>query len=298
MFLSYQYFEELSASQRDEVLELITAASILDATPPIAENVLLALRYGREKNDRHIIAYLDGEIAGYAHIDPTDLVEGPSAELVVHPNFRSQGIGGGLLDEVRCHVEDSLRLWSHGDSESAQHLAQEHGFHKVRTVIQMRRSLIEPIPQPDPTFTIRPFTASDADAWIELNNRAFIGHPEQSGWTRKDLEIRASEEWFKPEGFLLAEREGKLIAFCWTKIHNLNPVGEIYIMAVDPDLQGAGVGRQILIAGLHYLRSQTHSAMLYVDAENLAPQKLYKELGFTEWGRDVLYKVNNLTFTI
>ena len=296
--VTYQYCEELSPAQRDEVLALITAASNVDETPPIAENVLLALRYGSEKNDRHLIALHDGRIVGYAHIDPTDLVEGPSTELVVHPDFRSRGIGGGLLDEVRTHVADSLRLWSHGDSESAQQLAREHDFHKVRTVIQMRRSLIEPIPHIDPAFTVRPFTPSDADAWVALNNRAFKGHPEQSGWTRKDLEIRTSEEWFKPEGFLLAEREGKIVAFCWTKLHKLNHVGEIYIMAVDPAFQGEGIGKQILIAGLLYLRTQIHSAMLYVDAENTAPQKLYKELGFTEWGRDVLYKVNKFNYNI
>ena len=296
--IEYRYYEELNAAQREEVLELITAASNVDETPPIAENVLLALRYGSEKNDRHLIATQDGQIAGYAHIDPTDLVEGPSTELVVHPDFRSQGIGGGLLDEVRKYTEDSLRLWSHGDSESAQQLAREHDFHKVRTVIQMRRSLIEPIPHADSAFTVRPFTPADADAWVALNNRAFEGHPEQSGWTTKDLEIRMAEEWFRPEGFLVAERDGKLFAFCWTKIHSLNPVGEIYIMAVDPDMHGAGIGRQILIAGLQYLRSQIHSAMLYVDAENLVAQKLYKELGFTEWGRDVLYKINKLSFAI
>jgi len=296
--IAYHYVEELSAAQREEILNLITSASAVDETPPIAENVLLALRYGSEKNDRHLIAFLDGQIVGYAHIDPTDLVEGPSTELVVHPDFRSQGIGGGLLDEVRKHTADSLRLWSHGDSSSAQELARQHDFHKVRTVIQMRRSLLEPIPHQEPSFTVRPFAQSDAETWIELNNRAFAGHPEQSGWTLKDLEIRASEEWFRPEGFLVAEREGKLIAFCWTKIHSLNPVGEIYIMAVDPSLHGEGIGRQILIAGLHYLRSQIHSAMLYVDAENEAAQKLYKELGFTEWGRDVLYKINKLSFAI
>ena len=296
--VQYHYIEELSAAQRKEVLELITAASNVDETPPIAENVLLALRYGSEKKDRHLIATLDNHIAGYAHIDPTDLVEGPSTELVVHPDFRSQGIGGGLLDEVRKHTADSLRLWSHGDSESAQELARQHDFHKVRTVIQMRRSLIEPIPQQDPSFTVRPFAPSDAPAWIELNNRAFQGHPEQSGWSQKDLEIRTSEEWYQAEGFLVAERDGALIAFCWTKIHSLNPVGEIYIMAVDPRLQGEGIGRKILIAGLHYLRTQIHSAMLYVDAENIVAQRLYKELGFTEWGCDVLYKINKLSFTI
>jgi mycothiol synthase len=289
--VEYRYVEELTQSQRDEVLSLIAAASNVDETPAIAENVLLALRYGSEKNDRHLLACDGGVIAGYAHIDPTDLVEGPSTELVVHPDFRGRGVGGALLGEVRKHTADSLRLWSHGDSAAARSLAIRHNFTKVRTVIQMRRSLMEPIPHSQ--IATRAFTPADKSAWVELNNRAFEGHPEQSGWTLKDLEIRLAEEWFDPSGLLIAEQDGELKAFCWTKIHSLNPVGEIYIMAVDPSMQRKGLGREMVIAGLHYIRGRAiQSAMLYVDAENTAAQELYKSLGFTDWGRDLLYKVN------
>ena len=288
--IEYRYLEELEKSQRDEVLALISSASNVDETPAIAENVLLALRYDSEKNDRHLLAYDGARIAAYAHIDPTDLVEGPSTELVVHPDFRDRGIGGALLAQVRKHTSDSLRLWSHGDTSAAQALAAHHNFAKVRTVIQMRRSLMEPIPLS--RISTRAFRAGDKSAWVELNNRAFAGHPEQSGWTLKDLEIRLTEEWFEPAGLLIAEQNEAMVAFCWTKIHSLNPVGEIYIMAVDPLKQRQGLGREMVIAGLHHIRAKSiQSAMLYVDAENTAAQELYRSLGFTDWGRDILYKV-------
>ena len=48
----------------------------------------------------------------------------------------------------------------------------------------------------------------------------------------------------------------------------------------------------MVIAGLHHIRAKSiQSAMLYVDAENTAAQELYRSLGFTDWGRDILYKV-------
>jgi ribosomal protein S18 acetylase RimI-like enzyme len=34
------------------------------------------------------------------------------------------------------------------------------------------------------------------------------------------------------------------------------------------------------------------SAMLYVESQNESALKLYRGLGFTEWGRDVLYKLS------
>jgi mycothiol synthase len=62
-------------------------------------------------------------------------------------------------------------------------------------------------------------------------------------------------------------------------------------MGVDPDSHKKGIGRQVTLAGLHFMRDQgIFSAMLYVDAANDAALNLYQSLGFTEWGRDVLYR--------
>ena len=62
-------------------------------------------------------------------------------------------------------------------------------------------------------------------------------------------------------------------------------------MGVDPDFVHKGLGRAITLAGLAHLRRQgLMSAMLYVDAENFAAIALYKNLGFSEWGRDVMYR--------
>ena len=77
-------------------------------------------------------------------------------------------------------------------------------------------------------------------------------------------------------------------------VHDHDPIGEIYIMGVDPNSQGKGIGRAVTIAGLKYLCYQgIFSAMLYVDELNASAIKLYKSLGFKEWGRDVLYRLAN-----
>jgi len=123
----------------------------------------------------------------------------------------------------------------------------------------------------------------DEPAWVLVNNRAFATHREQSGWTLDDVRDRMNEPWFDPAGFLLHEEDGQLLGFCWTKIHaELDPPsGEIYVIAVDPDGQGRGLGRALTMAGLESIHSRgLVRGFLYVDAENTKAVSLYVDLGF------------------
>jgi len=293
-------FETTDPTTLARVLELITETTRHDGIPPVAEHVLLHLRHGGDKDDRHIVIESDSRIVGYAHLDLTDEVEGPSAELVIHPEFRSQGFGRALLDHV-CELAGSrLRLWAHGDLPGAQHLAESKGFERIRTVVQMRRTLNLTLPPLNDSIPLRCFeVGKDEEEWLALNNRAFAGHPDQGNWSRRDLEIRMKESWFDPKGLILATERERITGFCWVKIHggtkhqdhDHDPIGEIYVMGVDPASHGNGIGKQVTLAGLHFMQDQgIFSAMLYVDAANDAALGLYRSLGFTEWGHDVLYR--------
>ena len=303
-----QHVDHLSDTQQSLVLELINRTTNHDGTPPIAEHILLHLRYGGDKADSHLLVEKDNQVIGYAHLDQTDLVAGPSVELVVDPGHRGAGVGKALLSEAIKICGKSLRLWVHGEAEVAHNLAASFNFEKIRTVLQMSKSLtdIQPLPIIDKEIVIRSFLPGiDSDDWLDLNNKVFKDHPEQGGWQLSDLNHRLSEEWFDERGFFIVEKNKQVIASTWTKVHgehshdhageasHAHPaIGEIYITAVDPAYVGQGIGKALTITALNYLKYQgLREAMLYVDFDNKAALNLYDSLGFNLSSKDVLYRL-------
>jgi mycothiol synthase len=191
------------------------------------------------------------------------------------------------LDMTESHGGGPVHWWSNDSGAAERAVAAEHGLREERQLFQMRRPLpLEPeVAAAASGLALRTFVVGqDEDAWLGVNNRAFAAHPEQGSWTRDDIAAREAEPWFDPEGFLLHDIDGSVVAFCWTKVHpdHKPPMGEIYVIAVDPAFHGRGLGRAMTIAGLVSLHQRgIELGMLYVDAANVPAVSLYYDLGFT-----------------
>lgn len=318
----------LDAATIAEVLALIDDVTSADGMSPLSEHVLLHLRTGGDDRGRHFLARdADGTLVAYVHLDTTDEVAGGSAEFAVHPSARRRGIGRALVHDHVLPASPRLRLWAHGRGSAADHLAQSMGFDRVRELLQMRRSLEVPIddrPLPE-GVTVRTFLPGlDDDAWVALNAKAFVDLPDQGSWTSAELHVRMGEPWFDPKGFFIAERAGQMVGFHWTKVHGApehehahehehehahghdhgqahghepdhdhahghSPIGEVYVIGVDP-VAGHGVGGPLLTTGLRHLRRLgLTEAMLYVDSANTRAIRLYERMGFRVVDRDVQY---------
>jgi mycothiol synthase len=300
----------LTEARISRALALAEAAAEADGVAPLSEHALLRLRDG---GHGMVIPDRD-ELVAYAHLDPATEDESASAELVVHPSHRRRGHGRALLRTLRDKAAGPLRIWAHGDLEAAAGLARSEGLHRVRALFQMRRPAEPPLPELRVPKNVRLRTfvpGQDEGAWLEVNRRAFADHPEQGAWTLEDLRRREAEPWFDPSGFFLADsvqggadnvlsaaddlpgapvdiRRG-LLGFHWTKIHP-DGVGEVYVVGVDPDAQGLGLGRTLTLAGLHHLRQRgVPEIMLYVDESNTSAVRLYASLAFTLHAVDVMY---------
>jgi mycothiol synthase len=215
------------------------------------------------------------------------------AEFVVDPLARRRGLGTRLLSELIERSSPGLLVWAHGDSAGARALAGRFGFTAVRRLLQLRAPVDASTPAPDPSTSgvrIRTFRpGEDDDAWVRVNARAFATHPEQGRVTATELHELAAEEWFDPSAFLLAWEGDALTGYCWLKLGTNE--AEIYVLGVDPDRQGAGLGRLLLAVGLDELRRRGVATVdLYVEADNAPALALYRRFGFTEHGVDVQYR--------
>ncbi len=298
----------LRPGQTDAVLGLIQAAADADGVDPLSEHGLLRVRHGDPGHGSDVLATADGQIAGYAYLDEPDPAEGSevTGELVVHPGHRRKGVGAALARELLARAQGHpVRVWAHGDLAAAAALARSARFERFRALWQMRR----PLPQggpggglppednepPEVAFpagtTLRTFRpGQDEDEWLRLNARAFAKHPEQGSWTRRDVELRENEPWFDPAGFFIAEHDGAMTGYHWTKVHP-DGLGEVYVVGVDPDAHGGGLGKALTAAGLRYLRDRgLPEVLLYVDEENTAAISMYQHLGFTRWRADAMYR--------
>ncbi|MGH3279025.1 MAG: mycothiol synthase [Trebonia sp.] len=288
----------------DKVLSLATAVQAADGIAPLSEGARYTVSYGGN-GVRHLTLTLpDRTVIGYAHLVPTeaDAPDGDwSGELLVSPAYRRKGVGSALATELVDRASGhGVRVWAHGDLPAAAAFAKSTGFARVRSLWRLRMSLRD-APIPEPVFptgvTVRTFkTGTDERAWLAVNHRAFADHPEQGSWTDDDLRLREEEAWFDPAGFFLAERDDRLAGFHWTKVHadgggTGEPIGEVYVVGVDPGQQGGGLGRALTLAGLTHLRDRgLADVMLYVDEDNTAAVRMYMSLGFTRWSADAMYR--------
>lgn len=313
--IEIEVHDTIAAPARDRAIDLVRVARSATGRPPLSDQLWLDLvDVDDHRGPLSVQATDDGRLVAHAQLAHTNGTW--SLEIVVHPEVAGNDrleLTAALVrqatDAVARHGGGRVSWWvAHADA-ATEHLGRSLGFRAGRVLHQMH------VPLPlDPSvvasaalrdLALRPFVVGqDEAAWLQVNNTAFRKHAEQGGWDEAKLRQREGEPWFD-HGFLLHERDGRLAAFCWTKIHQLapagddepdepaEPVGEIYVIAVHPDFHGLGLGRALTVAGLVSIAHRgVRNGMLYVDGDNDAAFGLYRSIGFTVQRSDHTYVID------
>lgn len=243
------------------------------------------------------IGVLNEDDGTYAHIrltgqsDPAAVIEITSTTQ--HPAAYRQAVKDALT-QARTQVDGEIHLWRHQPFPVP---LDDLGLTLSRALAHMERPAAD-LPQTPPTpegITIRPFTPADTAAFVTVNNAAFAHHPDQGGWTIAQAEERLAQDWVNFNEFYLAEENGELLAFHWTKRHTKEdgtPAGEVYVIGVHPNAQGRGLGKLLLLHGLNALAAGGAQVLdLWVDEAERTPYTLYESMGFKPIHRSHCYVI-------
>ena len=205
---------------------------------------------------------------------------------LIHPEHRQHGLASRLLVHAIHRAEElgaavaqiSMRQ---GDS-AAQDAISKLGFSLVRHFRQMKVNMADLNEHETSQASLRccHLQSGEEASLTEVQNRSFVGswgyHPN----TVEEITYRLGLSRCSPDDVVLANDGNRISGYCWTNITSESE-GQIYMIGVDPDFQGQGIGRRVLLAGLSHLKSKGFPvAELTVDSQNKMACTLYESTGF------------------
>ena len=219
----------------------------------------------------------------------------------VHPDARGGDLEAGAIawGEVRMRevakergARVKLRSSTRADEYDRISLLTSCGFKADRYFFRMARSLSEPIPEPQipEGFWLRQVSCEqDAEAWVEMFNQSFIDH-----WNHHDFTVEKFNYYSTLANYrndldsIAVAADGTFAAFCYCEINSEENdrtgrnEGWIAVLGTRRGFRKIGLGRALLLAGLHRLKAAgVDTAILGVDAENPSGAlRLYESVGF------------------
>jgi ribosomal-protein-alanine N-acetyltransferase len=126
---------------------------------------------------------------------------------------------------------------------------------------------------------------------IDRNMEQRLGPFGQGDWRARKVAAIAEDCLAQPDGVFVADDPGgKVVGYVTTRLNLISGIGWIPNLAVDPNHQGAGLGRALLKHALAYFgASGMQVAKIETLEQNPVGQKLYPSLGFVEVARQLHY---------
>lgn len=261
---------------------------------------------GRPNNspeNNFFIAEKAGDIVGYVDVTEELNIGRVVLSCVVHPEYRGNGVAKKLIERAidrarelevkRVHVNISQ------DNVTARELFTKMGFRFIRRFLELRLDLSE-VHVPDmgrmgPRY--RQMKSGEEEKLVHIQNRSFADTWGFNPNTVEEIAYRIGLPNCSPEDIILACDGDHVIGYCWTRIYvgeenvTRGGRGRIYMLGVDTDHRSKGIGRDVLLAGLSYLKNKGLGMVdLTVDSENKAACALYRSAGFGIRTRSLWYE--------
>ena len=234
-----------------------------------------------------------GNIVGYLDITSNLNIGRVILNCFIHPDHRRRGLATKLLGYATHRAKELGVKVAHvnipQDNAVAKIVLRKLGFRFVRRFLQLRLDMSKVCGQDidQAVLKCQSLQRGEEDKLTEIQNRSFADTWGYNPNTVEAITYRINLSNCSPEDVVLTFDREKVIGYCWTEITYEGEAGigkrkgRIFMLGVEPDYQGMGVGKRVLLAGLAQLKSKgLRVAELTVDSENKAARALYRSVGF------------------
>jgi len=239
------------------------------------------------------MAELAGKAVGYIDARPEPGIGRAVLDCFVHPEHRRKGLAAELFHHASRRARELGARVAHvnvlEENVAAKALLSKLGFRFVRRFLHLTLELSEVHLLEEEQFALlrRYLQRGEEDKLTRIQNRSFGGTWGYNPNTLEEIVHRLSLINSSPEDVILIFGGDRPVGYCWTAINLAENAamgtnrGRIYMMGVDPDCRGKGIGKRALLAGLAHLKSKgIEVAELTVDSQNEAACALYESGGF------------------
>ncbi|MHA1772157.1 MAG: GNAT family N-acetyltransferase [Candidatus Thorarchaeota archaeon] len=217
---------------------------------------------------------------------------------MVHPEYRTRGIGTRLLDELEyLSNRNTIRMMTcniPSYQEYSISFIEHRGFERISEWLKLSHPDLSRIQQPVDIdgFTLREMGAADAKTWAEMQNQIFHGNYQYQDVSEADFVTIRNRSDYDPDLFLLGLVDGRPAAYCLGLIFTPSKENQerrvlIQGIGVLPKYRGHGFGRNILEMVLWRAHQKgIRLSELVVNSDAIPARKLYESIGYEEhYGR-------------
>lgn len=247
------------------------------------------------------VVEITGKIVGFMNVTPELNSKRAILDCLVHPEHRRRGLTKKLLGYAAHRAKELKVKVVHvnirQDNAVAKSVLSRLGFRVVRRFLELELQLSDLPDAARNTYSHYHLQRGEEDKLTQIQNRCFAGTWGYNPNTTEEIAYYTNLSNHLLEDIVLIYDENKLIGYCWTVISHETEAtsgerkGRIFMLGVDPDYRGRGIGRVALLAGLSYLKSKgVRVAELTVDSENEVACALYRSVGFKAWTNSLWYE--------
>jgi len=280
----------------DKLVQLYSGAEKLEPSGRCTSPQGIAETLGRpdySPEQNLFVVEIGGNIIGYLDVTPELTIGRAILDCWIHPEHRRKGLGTKLLSYAINRAKElgakNVHVNVLEDNLVAKSVLSKLGFECVRRFLELRLDMTKVRWQDidQAALGFRHLQYGEEDTLTQLQNRSFAGSWGYNPNTVEQVTYHTNLSDRSPEDIVLTYDGDKVTGYCWTGIiYEAEAAigkrrGRIFMLGVDPDYQGTGVGRRALLAGLARLNSKgVQVTELTVDSENEVACALYRSVGF------------------